>query len=231
MPLYEVERHERLIGTEWREDCAREAIDRIVSDANRSFSPEGLWPIHPIDRSPERPPDSIKYMYHGAAGVIWALNYLDETSAVALKHDYLPTVRQLIPRIRDDLAKYPEVRKYMGAEPMSYLVGETGILFLQWKLAPSDDLARQLCNVIEAKVGDLRGLAWGASGTMLVALFMHERTANPRWKELFLRNFDALWDKWEYADELRCHLWTHDLYASPKHAWVRFMGSWRPCFR
>src|SRR5271165_2278151 len=100
MPLYEAERHERLFGTEWKEDRAREAIDRIVSDTNRSFSPEGLWPIHPIDRSPERPPDSIKFMYHGAAGVIWALTYLADTAAAEVKGDYLPTVRQLIPRIR-----------------------------------------------------------------------------------------------------------------------------------
>src|SRR5208337_4777056 len=126
MRLYETERHEELIGAEWSEDRARDAIDRIVTDSERSFSPEGLWPIHPIDRSPERPPDSIKFMYHGAAGVIWALNYLDETSAVGLKRDYLPTVRQLIPRILDDLAKYPEIGKYMGADLMSYLVGETG---------------------------------------------------------------------------------------------------------
>ncbi|MGH7923303.1 MAG: lanthionine synthetase C family protein, partial [Candidatus Binatus sp.] len=107
MPLYEADRHERLIGTAWNEDRAREAIDRIVSDAHEDFSTDDLWPIHPLDRSPERPPDSIKYMYHGAAGVIWALNYLNETGATSAHRDYLPAVRQLIPRIRDDLAKYP----------------------------------------------------------------------------------------------------------------------------
>ena len=133
MPLYEAERHERLIGIDWNEDRARAAIDQIVTDTDRSFSTEGLWPIHPIDRSPERPTDSIKHMYHGAAGVIWTLNYLNETGAVALERDYLPTVRQLIPRIRADIDRYPEVRKYMGAELASYLLGETGILLLQWK--------------------------------------------------------------------------------------------------
>ena len=73
MPLFEAERHERLIGAAWNEERARDAIDRIVADTHRSFEPNALWPIHPLDRSPERPPDSIKYMYHGAAGVIWAL--------------------------------------------------------------------------------------------------------------------------------------------------------------
>jgi hypothetical protein len=213
MPLYEAERHERLIGAEWNEDRARDAIDRIVTDTHRSFDPDALWPIHPFDRSPERPPDSIKYMYHGAAGVIWALNYLSETGAAALKRDYLQTVRQLIPRIRDDMDKYPDLRKYMGAEASSYLLGEAGILLLQFKLAPSDDVALQLYGHLEARIGDPRGIAWGCAGAMLAALFMYERTDDARWKDLFLRGFGSLYDQWIYDDVVRCHLWTSSLYG------------------
>src|SRR3984957_11734019 len=213
MPLYEAERHERLIEIAWNEDLARDAIDRIVTDTNRNFSAEGFWPIHTIDRSPERPPDSIKYMYHGAAGVIWALNYLDEIGAAALQRDYLPTVRQLIPRIRDDMHKFPEVRKYMASEVASYLLGEAGILLLQWKLNPSEDIAQQLYSRLEASIGDSRGLAWGGAGAMLAALFMYERTLDPRWTDLFLRSFKPLWDQWNYDDDARCHLWTSTLYG------------------
>jgi hypothetical protein len=101
----------------------------------------------------------------------------------------------------------------MGGELSSYLLGETGILLLEWKLAPSEDLAQRLYAAIEAKIGDMRGLAWGAAGAMLVALFMHEQTGESRWKDLYLRNFEALWDRWEYVDDLRCHVWTHDLYG------------------
>ena len=213
MPLYETERHERLIETAWNEDCAHDAIDRIVTDTNRSFSADGLWPVHPMDRSPERAPDSIKYMYHGAAGVIWALNYLNETTAVALKRDYLPTVRQLIPRIRKDMDKFPDLRKYMGAELASYLLGEAGILLLQWKLAPSEDLARQLYSHLETMIGDPRGIAWGGGGAMLAALFMHDRTGDARWKDLFLRSFGPLRNQFNYSEEARCHLWTSSLYG------------------
>ena len=213
MPLYETERHERLIRTEWNEERARDAIDRIVTDTHRSFDPDTLWPIHSLDRSPERPPDSIKYMYHGAAGVIWALNYLNDTTALPLKRDYLPTVQQLIPQIRDDMDKHPEVRKYMGAELSSYLLGESGILLLQFKLAPSEDVAHQLYGHLEARISDPRGIAWGGAGAMLAALFMHERTEDARWKELYLRNFNALYDQWNYSDEARCHLWTSSLYG------------------
>jgi hypothetical protein len=213
MPLYEAERHERLIGAEWNEDRARDAIDRIVTDTHRSFDPDALWPIHPFDRSPERPRDSIKYLYHGAAGVIWALNYLNETEAAAFKRDYLPTVRQLIPRIRDDMGKYPELRKYMGAEVSSYLLGEAGILLLQFKLAPSEDVALQLYGHLETRIGDPRGIAWGGSGAMLAALFTYELTDDARWKDLFLRGFASLYDRWNYDDEARCHLWTSSLYG------------------
>ena len=218
MRLYEAERHEALIGAEWNEDRARDAIDRIVADSERSFTPEGLWPVHPLDRSPERPPDSIKYMYHGAAGVIWALTYLAETGATAVKGDYFPTVRQLIPRIRDDLAKYPEVRKYMGSEMASYLLGGAGILLLEWKLAPSENVARHLYADIEARIGDARGIAWGGAGAMLAALFMYERTNDARWKELFLRSFEPLWEQWHYADEAGCHLWRSSLYGVTENA-------------
>jgi lantibiotic modifying enzyme len=213
MPLYEAERHGQVVGREWDENRALQAIERIVADTQRSFSAEGLWPIHPLDRSLERPPDSIKYTYHGAAGVIWALNYLNETGAVSLKRDYLPTVRQLIPRIRDDMDEHPEVRKYMGAELSSYLIGEAGILLLQFKLAPSEDVARQLYSHLESRIGDPRGIAWGGAGAMLGALFMHERTNDARWHELYLQSFKALYDQWSYSDEARCHLWASSLYG------------------
>ena len=213
MRLYELERHEPLIDVQWSEELARAAIARIADDAHRSFGEATLWPIHPLDRSPERPADSLKTLYFGAAGVIWALNYLDETNAIKVKRDYLATVRKLVQRHRDDIRKYSGVREYLGGELASYLMGETGILLLHWKMAPSEDLAQQIFAAIEAKVGDPRGLIWGAPGTMLAALFMHECTGDPRWKKLFLDSFEALWNQWEYEAELRCRLWTFNLHG------------------
>ncbi len=213
MALYDAQRHEPLTGAEWNEERTRAAIEKIVADTHDAFSPAGLWPLHPFDRSPERPPDSLKPLYHGAAGVIWALLHLEEAGAVKVRRDYLPTVRELRQRNRDDLHKYESVRKYMGDEQASYLVGETGILLLQWKLAPSAELEEQIYAAVEARIGDPRGLVWGGAGMMLVALFMHERTGDSRWQGLFLRHFDALWNQWEYADELRCRVWTSDLYG------------------
>ena len=144
---------------------------------------------------------------------------------MACERDYLPTVRQLIPRIRDDMEKYPEIRKYMGRELASYLVGEAGILLLQWKLAPSEEVARQLCGHIEATIGDPRGVAWGGAGAMLAALFMYECTDDARWKELFLRSLGPLWDQWNYADELAAIFGRRNYTALRNCASEPFMAS------
>jgi lantibiotic modifying enzyme len=212
MALYDTARHEKVIDTDWSEGRARAAIEQIVADANRNFSAEGLWAVHPLDISPERPP-AMKPIYFGAAGVIWALKYLDEAGAAKLERDYLPTARELVGRHRDDLRSYEGVRKYLGHESAAYMLGELGILLLNWKLEPSEDLAQRIHAAVEEKIGDPRGLAWGGAGSMLVALSMLERTGDPRWKKLFLEHFDALWKQWEYSDEVGCHLWTHDLYG------------------
>lgn len=213
MSLYDAQRHESLTGAQWSEERARAAIEKIVADTHDAFSPEGLWPLHPFDRSPERPPDCLKPLYHGAAGVIWSLLHLEEAGAVKVRRDYLPAVRELRQRNRDDLRKYESVRNYMAREQAAYLVGESGILLLHWKLAPSAELADEIDAAVESRIGDPRGLVWGGAGTMLAALFMHQGTGDSRWQGLFLRHFDALWNQWEYSDELRCHLWTSDLYG------------------
>ena len=71
--LFEPARHETLIEAPWSESAARAAIERIVADAHGAYLGEdGIWPIHPMDVSPERP-DPMKNLYYGAAGVIWAL--------------------------------------------------------------------------------------------------------------------------------------------------------------
>lgn len=224
MPLYEAERHEPLIDADWNEDRARAAITRIVADTNRIFDADALWPIHPLDVSPEHAPGSLKVLYYGAAGVIWALYHLDRIGFAPLERDHIPIVRELAARNREDIRSNQALREYLGAEHASYLLGEAGILLLQWKLAPSDDLLRRLHEFKEEKIGDPRGLAWGSAGAMLQALFLHERTGDSRWSDLFLRHFDALWDQWEYAGDLGCHLWTNSLYGSTEKRLGAFHG-------
>ena len=52
MALFDPARHEPLTDQPWDESLARAAIARIAADAHAAFDGDGLWPIHPIDRSP-----------------------------------------------------------------------------------------------------------------------------------------------------------------------------------
>src|SRR4029077_639666 len=95
MPLFEGERHEPLAEIVWDEARARSVMERIAADVERSFNEGSLWPVHPLDRSAERPPDSMKPLYFGATGVIWALTYLAAAGATPCTTNFLPTVRAL----------------------------------------------------------------------------------------------------------------------------------------
>jgi len=116
--LFEPERHEALCDDAWDEARACAAIDAIAADAQRAYlGADGLWPIHPLDRSPERPP-VLKALYNGAAGVIWALRRLGN------ERDYGEAVCALARDERLD----------------GYLTGRVGMLLLEGRLEPDLNL-------------------------------------------------------------------------------------------
>ena len=207
MALFDESRHEALTETPWRESAARAAIERIAADAHAAFSEEGLWPIHPIDRSPERA-DTLKPIYYGAAGVVWALLQLQRAGMADFGRDYVPAVASLLERHRADS------QRLTGAPILAYPTGDAGIALLHWTMAPSRAIADELYRVIEANAAHPSlGFGWGGPGSMLAALFMFERTREPRWQTLYLQIFEALWQCWEYDAAFGCHLWTQDLYG------------------
>src|SRR5262249_51611960 len=89
------------------------------------------------------------------------------------------------------------------------------ILLLHWTLAPSEAIAVQLIEAIEANMHHpSNSWAWGSSGTMRAALFMQERTGEQRWTDLFRRSADILWRDWTHREAPGCYLWTNDLYGN-----------------
>ena len=72
--LFDPARHEALQPLAWDEGACRAAIQAIVDDTERHFSPERYWPPHPRDIEPG---DDLSVpgtsLYYGACGVIWAL--------------------------------------------------------------------------------------------------------------------------------------------------------------
>ena len=116
--MFEQHRHEPLIEPDWKEHDARAAIERIVKDTHARFDPHRLWPVHPLDRpSAERP---FKMLYFGAAGVIWALSYLNRVGATEVAHNYITTLAELAGQNRADL-------NLSEPNSFSYLMGDVGI--------------------------------------------------------------------------------------------------------
>ncbi len=155
----------------------------------------------------------MKPLCFGAAGVIWALDRLTGLGVIPAGPDYLPSVIELARRHREDLRANPQVGQYMSDGLASYLIGEVGMQMLQWQMQPSDAIGDAIHAGLQQKIGDGRGLLWGAAGSMIAAVLMHQRTNDPRWAELFVAHFEALWNKWVWTDDAQCWIWTDELYG------------------
>ena len=188
--------------------AARAAITRIADDVHRAYAgDDALWPIHPIDRSPERA-DPTKPLYYGAAGssgrcIIWRRRAFPRVG-----RDYRSALEQLAERDCEDRMRLK------GKPERGYAIGAAGIHMLQWKLAPSEARAQAIAEAIEDNIDHpAMGFGWGSPGTTLAAYFMLERTGAELWRTLYLRNVDALVQKWTFHDDVGCWLWTQDLYG------------------
>jgi len=207
--LYEPDRHEALAPIPWDEARVRDAIARIVVDAEGRFSPETYWPLHPLDLDPGGDPHQIATpLYFGACGVMWALQYLQSVGAATLRRSPVADLDSLLVRNRAWL------RSAGSQDFASYLMGDTPILLMAYGRQPSAEPADRLAALIEGNLDHpARELMWGSPGTLLAALFLHERTGATRWADLFCRTAAKLWSQLEWSSEHECHFWTQDLYG------------------
>src|ERR1700733_13295724 len=88
-------RHRAITQDIWSELAVRTAIEEIVSDAIVHFYPDAFWPAHPGD---DGVGDGNPSFYFGAAGVIWALDYLHRIGATPVAEDYRPVLPKLLER-------------------------------------------------------------------------------------------------------------------------------------
>ena len=205
--LFDPARHEPLQPQAWNEDRARSTIARIARETEAQFAPHDFWPIHPLDAdNGERGP--LHPLYFGACGVIWALHYLEAIGAVRLTRSYAPFVDALLPANRAWLTGFG------SSDFASYPMGDTGIELLGQWLDPAAPRLDRLDALIAANIDNpTRELMWGSPGTLLAALFLHERTAQPRWAEAFRRTAHKLWSQLEWSPDYGCHYWTQDMYG------------------
>jgi hypothetical protein len=207
--LYHPDRHEALSPEPWSEARAREAIDAIVRDAQERFAATSYWPWHPKDVEPgddqTQPPLPL---YFGAAGVIWAMRYLQDIGATDRGDRYEACFDDLLRRSRAGLASMP------ADESASFLIGETPILLMAQADQPNELRADRLATLIDSnKAHPGRELMWGSPGTMLAALFLHERFGGERWAALFRQSAQRLQSELVWSDAHRCHYWTQLLYG------------------
>jgi hypothetical protein len=128
-------RHRPLTHDAWSEPAVRAAIEDIAAVAIAHFDPDTFWPGHP---SGEREEDGDPSFYKGAAGVIWALDYLHRIGAVSVAADFRPVLPKLMERtIVDFDASSPADYEKHG----SLMRGDMGAALLAMRLAPTSSLA------------------------------------------------------------------------------------------
>lgn len=210
--LYDPARHEPLAAAPWSDAAAADAIARIADDALARFDPAALWPAHPLDEP--RDADPYCMLYFGAAGVIYALRRLAAMGTPVAAGAFEPTVATLLDRNRLRTREF-------GADVPSLLFGDTGILLLQWQVAPSAAIADTIFGAVERNLRNptLEQL-WGSPGTLPAAIHMFERTGDRRWCDLLTRGVTILWEQMERVPEAGAWLWTQDLYGRT----VRYLG-------
>jgi hypothetical protein len=214
--LHDPARHEALVDTPWDAGAARRAIEHIVRETERRFTPQGWWPPHARDLEPGDDPRQPAFsLYWGATGVVWALRRLRDAGAV----DRIDA-RFDDPALPDALLAHN--RAWLAAlspdqdERASFLMGDTPILLMAQCAAPTRERADQLAALIEGNLDHpARELMWGSPGTMLAALFLHRRFGadDARWAGLFRRSAARLWSQLEQSAEHGCRFWTQDLYG------------------
>ncbi|VWD06738.1 hypothetical protein BLA18110_04431 [Burkholderia lata] len=207
--LFNPARHEALEPVDWDADRVRIAIARIIDETSAVFTPDRLWPSHPLDlETKDGTAPALTPFYFGAAGVIWALHHLGALSAPGTRTTWLD---QLEP-IRAHNQRWLSIAGIDG--DASYLFGELPILMLQFAQTPTPSLETRLATLIAGNMDHpARELMRGAPGTLLAACFLFELTNNERWAGLFRETAAQLWNQLQWSDEHACHFWTQDLYG------------------
>jgi lantibiotic modifying enzyme len=223
--LYDPAAVEPLTEEPFDEARVRAGIARIVAGTDEAFDPETLWPAHPDDAYLADLP--LTDLYAGAAGIVLALDALRRRGLAETALDLAAICARAL-ELWPDLVDGPELP--LPAQAASSLfTGETGILLVSWRLAPSADLADVLLvRVRENVANEADELMWGTPGTLLAARAMHGWTGEERWAEAARESSEALLARREDG------IWTQRLfgqvrqYLGPAHGFAGVVQSLLP---
>ena len=224
--LFEPERHQTLSPDRWDEQFVRATLERIAADAIRDFSATTLWPTHPDDA----PPSATFYnLYIGAAGVIWALDYLRCSGATDTIPDYGPIVIDLI---APNHARFARARA-LGVGGL--LSGDTGILLTAARLNGIPTVAERIADAVDGNADNpCQELMYGAPGTALASLTMWRETGDAIWVERSRRDIGCLWSQLRPCIDADCLIWEQEIagqLASHLGAVHGFVGNVLPALQ
>jgi hypothetical protein len=209
--MIEPSRHVPLRPMAWDPGAAAQAIDEVVADALDHFDTDQFWPAHVLDEGIK---DGHSSIYVGAAGVIWALEYLRRVGATKADFNFRPYLPKLLEKTRGEMATYEDY-SING----SLLFGDMGTALLTMRLEPTSSIA----DLIYARASvntqlPIRELMWGMPGSMIACLSMSEMTSEARWRATFETQAERLLaDLKETSDG---PIWEQDLYG--RH--LKFLG-------
>ena len=207
--MLETARHVPLSDVPWSAEEAARAIEEIVLDALTHFEGERFWPAHPLDDGVS---DGNTSFYFGAAGVMWALEYLGRMGATESSFDFRPFLPRLIQANRAEFAKGPY------SAHGSLLFGDLGTGLVAMRLSPTSAFADVVYTRAEVNLRlPIRELMWGMPGSMLACAHMSEMTGEPRWRAVFEAQAARLLEELEETPE--GPLWTQDLYGN-RQRWL-----------
>jgi len=212
--MYDPSRHAALIAADWDRAAARAAIQEIVDDAAGRFDPESYWPSHPQD---EGVPDGNASLYFGAAGVLWAMEFLKREGAAEHDLDVAASLPKLLDVARRQYALLAPMSKIEPGRP-SYLFGDIPVLLMMIRarsVGAADELFGRIQDNLDLPVLELM---WGFAGGMLACVFAAELTGEARWRDLYLAQAERLLADLEDTGD--GPLWTQLLYGHTR----KFLG-------
>lgn len=205
--LYRPEAFEPLVDTPWSEPRARAAIRAIVEDADAAFrGPRLFWRANAWDGWHGTSP--MKNLYVGTAGVLWSLDRLRQGGYTETKLDLAGLAGRNVELFRER-PDFMKGMKLPALRDSALLTGETGVLLVAWRLAPSHELADDLLARVRENVdNETDEVMWGSPGTLLAAQAMLEWTADERWRDGWNESADALLARRDSGG-----YWTQHLYG------------------
>ena len=140
--------------------------------------------------------DEATCLYLGAAGCVWALDYLGRVGFVTEERDFAPVLATALNRN----ARWYKETPYSGHA--SLLMGELGIRLVSMRVSPSARLADEILK-LAARNSNLPivELMWGLPGSMLACIHMDAMIGDPRFQALFQTQADRLLAELEIVEE------------------------------